>query len=403
MKCRFSVLTVITSFASLTLSCVSTDVEPIAAAAFAPEQDERGLWNEAAKIDQSLEKKPGLLHRDAELEQYLDGVVNALLEASHGESPPVHVRVLMHPDANAFALPNGSIYVHSGLLAPMTNEAQLATVLGHELAHFLKRHSLRESREEQNHETARKVAVSIVLVLAAAGGDPGAALTIAQGSSRLAEQVIRTQLAGYSRDLEREADAEGIAMLRAAGYDSREALAVFELLRADADATEEKIPYLYSSHPRLQERIDSLRELLAEVPPPAGELRVGQSDYEQRITGVLIENSDLELRAGAVQPAQRALERYTRLRPNDPRGARTLAHAYRRSGPEREHVTRAALTLEDAAARFPNDAAIQLELGLLYRELDDRDRARVRLARYLELAPDAEDRPIIQRYVAELQ
>ena len=80
-----------------------------------------------------------------------------------------------------------------------------------------------------------------------------------------------------------------------------------------------------------------------------------------------------------------------------------LADAYRREGPEPEHVRRAAQALETAAGRFPADAGIRLELGMLYRELDDRPRARDSFARYLELAPAAKDRPIIERYVAELE
>jgi predicted Zn-dependent protease len=214
--------------------------------------------------------------------------------------------------------------------------------------------------------------------------------------------VIRLQVAGYSRDLERDADTRGIELLRVAGYDATQALGAFELLRADADATEMKIPYAYASHPKLQERIDSLRELLEEL-PGGSQGTINQTPFEQRIAGALLKNAELELKTGAVVPAQHALVRYVALRPDDAAGHRTLADAYRRSGPEREHVQRAADTLERAATQFPDDAAIQLELGMLYRELDERERAKARLGRYLELAPDAADRRIIERYVAELQ
>ena len=390
--------------ACLALGCVNSDVEPIPGSGFAPEPDEQTLWTQAAQIDAQLEKSEGVLHRDAELEQYLDGVAARLLTASAIQAPPVRVRVLMQPDANAFALPNGSLYVHSGLLAPMQSEAQLASVLGHELAHYLKRHALREQRAQQNRDTARKWAVGIVSVAAAAGGSVLVVAAIAATSNQLADQVIRTQFAGYSRDLEREADEQGMAMLRAAGYDPREAVAVFELLRADADAGDEKVPYVYASHPKLQERIESVEELLAEQPAPAGAaLRTEAHAFEQRVTDLLLENAELQLKYAAVLPAERALERYVKLRPDDPRGPRMLADAYRRGGPGRTHVNRAVRVLEAAAERFPADAAIQLELGLLYREQGERERARARLSRYLELAPQAADRPIIQRYVAELQ
>lgn len=384
------------------LACTSTHVDPIAAPAFAPLEDEAALWSAADQIDASLENGGHLL-ADAELDRYFEGIAKRLLVASGSGALPVRVRVLLDPYANAFALPNGSIYLHSGLVAPLENEAQVASVLGHELTHYTGRHGLRDQRAQKNRETARNVAVTVVAVLAAAGGDPYAAMGFAQMSTDLANQIMRLQVAGYSRDLEREADARSLEMLRAAGYAPEQAVAFFDLLQADSDATDARIPYLYASHPKIQERIDSLSGMLEEQPPRAGERRTGADEFEQRIANLLLVNAELELATRALIPAQRALERYTRLRPTDARGFRLLAEAYRREGPERDHVSRAAGTLEQAALLAPEDPGIQRDLGLLYRELDDRENAQDRLNRYLALAPEAADRAIIERYVAELQ
>jgi predicted Zn-dependent protease len=383
------------------LACVSTRVDPIASPGFTPHEDERSLWLQADQIDASLENE-GRLLRDAELERYLDAIAQRLLEASGTSALPVHVRVLRDPYANAFALPNGSLYLHSGLIAPMESEAQVAWVIGHELTHFTHRHGLREQRAQQNRDTARTVAVSIVGVLAAAGGDPYTAFTLLHASNDLAHQVVRLQVAGYSRDMESEADARSLQLLRAAGYDPSQALVVLELLGADADASDATIPYVYASHPKIEERIASLTELLDDPPPGAGPFRTGDA-FEERIANLLLANAELELATHALVPAQRGLERYVRLRPSDPEGFRLLAEAHRRAGPERDHVTRAADTLERAAALAPDDASIQRELGLLYRELGERDRAQANLTRYLALAPEAADRAIIERYVAELE
>ena len=383
------------------LACASTHVEPISDPAFAPQEDEVSLWNEADQLDASLENGGHLLP-DAQLDRYLDGIAKRLLEASGAGALPVRVRVLRDPYANAFALPNGSLYIHSGLLAPMENEAQVATVLGHELTHYVGRHALREQRAQQNRNTARNVAVTVVAVLVAAGGDPYAAMSLAQASNDLADEIMRLQVAGYSRDLEREADAHSLEMLRAAGYAPAQALAAFELLAVDSDATEARIPYVYASHPKIEERIASLTEMLQEE-PQSGERRTGEDAFQEHIANLLLANAELELATRALVPAQRELERYVVLRPNDAKGYRVLAEAYRRVGPEPDHVARAAGTLEQAAALAPEDAGIQRDLGLLYRELEDRDRAQASLTRYLALAPDAADRAIIERYVAELQ
>ena len=388
--------------AVLALAC--RHVEPIRDPGFTPQDDEATLWAEAAQIDAKLEERGHVL-RDADVESYLDAVASRLLAASGTGAPPVRVRVLLDPYANAFALPNGSVYLHSGLLAPMTNEAQLAMVLGHELTHYTARHGLREHRAQKNLQKARdSLAVTFALITAAAAGDPYAAMALSQATNDLAGQVMRIQLSGYSRDLESEADAQSLAMLRAAGYERAQAVAVFELLLADADATERQIPYVYASHPRIQERIESLNELLEDEPAAApGALRIAEDEFQQRTASVLLADARLELATGARVPAERALERYVRLRPDDAVGVRLLAETYRRAGPERDHVARATRTLEQAALLQPDDAEIQRELGLLYRELDLREHARTSLTRYLTLAPEAADRGIIERYVAELQ
>jgi predicted Zn-dependent protease len=314
------------------------------------------------------------------------------------------VRVLLDPYANAFALPDGSVYLHSGLLAPLESEAQLAWVLGHELTHYVGRHALREQRAQQNRDTARQVTVAtLAVIFAGASGNSFAAMDVANASNDLAEQVIAMQVAGYSRDLEREADARSLELLRAAGYEPSHALAALELLAADADASDSRIPYVYASHPKIQERIDSVRALLEDAPASADARRTGEEEFQQRVADLLPVNAELELATGARLPAELELERYVRLRPADADGFRLLAEAYRRAGPEREHVRRAAQTLERAASLAPDDARIQRELGLLYRELDDRGRAQASLSRYLVLAPAASDRAIIERYVAELQ
>src|SRR5688500_5770923 len=120
---------------------------------------------------------------------------------------------------------------------------------------------------------------------------------------------MRLQTAGYSRDLEREADAQSLAMLGAAGYDRAQAVATFELLLADADATERQIPYGYASHPKSQERIESVKQLLEDEPAAAPvALRIAEAEFQQRTASVLLANARLELATGAVIPAERALD-----------------------------------------------------------------------------------------------
>ena len=113
-------------------ACASTNLAPIGAgeAPFRPERDERSLWAEADAFDRLLERN-GLVYETPAIEAYLEGVAKALLPARPPGAPQPRIRVLREPSRNAFALPNGSVYLHTGILARIDNEAQLAALLGH--------------------------------------------------------------------------------------------------------------------------------------------------------------------------------------------------------------------------------------------------------------------------------
>ena len=127
--------------------------------AFTPASDEALLWERAAREHRKLSVSSGLL-RDPLLEEYLMDVAHRLLPPGTldaGVSPSIHV--LINPSLNAFAYPTGAIYVHSGLLARLENEAQLATVLAHEIAHVVHRHAIRHLRQERNKDLWKRIVV----------------------------------------------------------------------------------------------------------------------------------------------------------------------------------------------------------------------------------------------------
>ena len=149
------------------------------------------------------------------------------------------------PTLNAFAMPNGRIYVHTGLLARLDNEAQLATILSHEMTHVDHRHALRFTRDVQNKQilyTVLGVAASIGVGAAAGSrarsGDPIGAAVLSQTANAVLglglQLAALASINGYGRDLEREADREGMARLVRAGYDPKEAPRVFKLLRDES-------------------------------------------------------------------------------------------------------------------------------------------------------------------------
>src|SRR5919197_1138049 len=121
--------------------------------------DEALLWEQATREHRKLSASLNLL-RDALLEDYLNGVAHRLVPpTAHEAGIFPSVSVLMNPSLNAFAYPTGGIYVHSGLLARLENEAQLATVLGHEIGHIVYRHAIRYLRQERSKDLWQRVAI----------------------------------------------------------------------------------------------------------------------------------------------------------------------------------------------------------------------------------------------------
>jgi predicted Zn-dependent protease len=184
-----------------TLSCSPTNLPPIGSEAksFQTEEDEKTLWQASEQIARRLEKI-GVLYEDRDLEAYLGGVARKLLgNRLEGTQVTLRVKVVKDPFLNAFALPDGAIYFHSGLLARMENEAQMATVLGHELTHFTHRHSARGMRDAQNKIIAARL-LQVMLI------------TVPFGP--LAEQLptvwAAASISGYSKELETEADEGGL-------------------------------------------------------------------------------------------------------------------------------------------------------------------------------------------------
>src|SRR3989475_8522330 len=157
----------------VTGSCASRSVAPMGAGGkpFKPEADELKLWAQAEKEEQQLQKK-SKPYDDPLLDEYLAKIGDKLTPDDVRDSggPGFGFGVMRDPTLNAFAMPNGRIYVHTGLLARLDNEAQLAMIVGHEMTHVTNRHALSFTRDAQNKEilfTVLAIAASIGVAVAA--------------------------------------------------------------------------------------------------------------------------------------------------------------------------------------------------------------------------------------------
>ena len=385
------------------LACASTRLEPITVAHFTPDTDERQLWDYAGKVDAYYEAR-GFVYHDETLQAYLDGIGRRLLPHFGGD-PATRIRVLKDPSLNAFALPNGSIYLNSGIVAGARNEAQLAMLMGHEITHFIGRHSLREARTARNRQRTKDVILAIFAVAAAgASGDANAARVFLDLSDPLGNVLVNLQVSGYSRDLERAADEGGLGAMTTAGYDPAQAPAIFLALQEEARAANTTEPYFFGSHPRLEERIETCTEYLSRAGGPTGvpSGRVGADTHADAVAELLLVNADLDITIGRLQHARGAIDRHLAHAPASARGHVMLGELYRRSGDDAAHVASAVAAYREAVRLDPDMAASRRELGLLYWNQGEPTLARTELQRYLELAPDAVDRPIVEGYLEEL-
>lgn len=151
---------------------------------------------------------------------------------------------------NAFALPGGHIYVYSGLLKAADSEAELASVLGHEVGHVTERHAARSLGAQYGLQTLMSLAL---------GENPGLVQQIAAGIA------AQGYLSRHSRDAEREADDRGLLYLRKAGYDPNAMPAFFRKLERLSGGNPNAIEQFFASHPAPGERAKTLSGQIAKT------------------------------------------------------------------------------------------------------------------------------------------
>ncbi len=344
---------------------------------------EGGLWMVMERAETRL-KTSGRVIPDAELQAYVQDITCRLAEEYCDK---LRTYVVRQPGFNAAMAPNGFMTVWSGLILRCENEAQLATVIGHEIAHFLRRHSL------QRWETARDslgAAQVFGLVSAAAGVPLGG----------VAQLGVLGYIQSYSRDQEREADELGLEILTAADYDPQAAPQLWRNLVAEREAADKDEPDpFFSSHPPTKERMETLSALAAAASATAAVKQNRFHELVSRHRAVWLED---EVDVGRYAEFQVVLDR---LKEDGQmpgivwyyQGEALRRHAKVEDKTEAIAALRKALEFDDAPA------VTYRSLGLLLAKQGDAAGARSAYQSYLEQAADADDREMIQYYIKELE
>lgn len=361
---------------------------PYSAPPAALNTDEAGLWMIFEQAERDIRRSP-LLIKDPALNAYVRGIVCKLARERCNE---IRVYILDIPLFNASMAPNGMMHVWSGLLLRAENEAQLAFVLGHELKHYLAKHSLERWRSVR--ETSNILAFFSLIAAGAGVGFVGS----------LAQLAALGSLFSYSRDQEREADAGGLELLAANGYDLHAGNAIWAGLIAEQKANKDRRErsLFTSTHPDPEERMKTLGQAADKMiasGTPAGSK--GEEAWRAAMRPHRGAWLDGELARGEYDESQVLIDRLLQVEPGSSELLYYQGESYRRRSGEGD-LQKARESYERAIATGSPKPEVYRGLGLVALKLGDKAAARQAFTTYLERAPNADDRAMIQFYLQSL-
>lgn len=400
-----------------------------------------GLLKQVDAFDKYMEDH-GFIYNDAVVTGYVERVGRSVVPPNPPENVQWRFRVIRDPVPNAFALPNGSIYIHTGLLSRLQNEAQLAGVLAHESTHVFNRHTY-----ASYHDMRKKVvAIEVIQVGATAASLGGVSAGVVGAMGNLIPMIVAETVFGYRRELERESDQYAVKVMKNAGYDPAEMSKALDSLRNGPEVDLSQESAFWSDHPKLDERVNDTTRLAKQVGEPPHGGKTGQLDYVASTKNAIRHDASMAMMLGRPRTAVSIAERLIEWQPNDANHYALLGDAYRALGarpaqPTAEELTengkkkarkmlsrmtqaeyeKALLEAPGGKQQFDANCKLALEaygkalaldannplavrgMGFLdeteglYRD------ALVNFTRYLQLAPDAKDARLVRQRMEKIQ
>jgi predicted Zn-dependent protease len=348
--------------------------------------DEGGLWALMDREETRLRRSPFRI-KDRDLNDYVQGIA-CRLGGEH--CPDIRVYLVHTPWFNASMAPNGMMQVWSGLMLRADNEAQLAAVLGHEIGHYLARHSVDQLRDVKSRS-----AFAQVLGVIAATGYVGSAVGLLGGAGVMAGGF------SYTRDHEREADRIGVTLMHSAGYDASEAAKVWDNLLLELKARPGGDPSrnnpLFATHPPAEERQSALTELARTMPGGTANADI----WREKTKAFRREWLEDEVKRGQREESVALLTRKIAADPEQPDYLYFRGEVHRLRAGEGDYD---AALADYQAASLEAGAPPELwrGMGTVYRARHEIPEARTSYRSYLEAAPKAPDAPMIKSYLEEL-
>ncbi len=247
---------------SFTIGCAVNPLTGKEELNFYPLEDDFKLGSQVAP---QLEHYLGGRIDIPELQTYIDRIGQRIARVSHHPEWDYHFIAVDHEMINAMALPGGYIFITRGLLEKLTNEAQLASILGHEITHVIARDTMNAMSKQQS--------MTALAVLAAVADQS----VEAAYAGMLTAQILSLS---YSRDDENQADVGGLTYMVRCGYNPEGMIQTMEILKAEQEVRPIEF---FSTHPLPSTRLAALHQRIKRKYPDTEGLKIGQEDYEQNV------------------------------------------------------------------------------------------------------------------------
>ncbi len=330
----------------------------------------------------------GQVIEDPECTEYIQALGSRIVAQASGDSAQRFTFFFVHDNSiNAFALPGGFVGVNYGLVLATRNEAQLAGVLAHEIAHVTQRHIARRVRSSGRQSIATVAAILAAILVGAATGSGDATM----GGIAMAQGAAMQQSINFTRANENEADRVGMSFLAAAGFDPYGMPDFFETIgrRSPVLASNRNaLPEILQSHPVSTNRIAESRARAAQfkdLKPTAESVSYALARERLRVLSTPTEDNVRRYYAERrAQQRQSVGERYGE------------ALASFQAGDARASLD----VLFDLAREYPQVPMLQSTLGQAYMSAGDTDAALSTFRRALSLSP--RNIPLTLRYAESL-
>lgn len=352
------------------------------------QEDERGLWLEVAEYEKAVQQS-ALLVRDPDINNYVDAIV---CRVAGDYCPDFRVYVIHNPGFNASMTPTGMMQVWTGLLLRAQTTDEVAAVIGHEIAHYTRLHTLERLRSMKKNMAAGSFFDLGIAVLT------GVSTPVGQVAAML-------NILAFSREQEAEADFLGARMLVEAAYDPHATYRIWENLIAEEEAAvvKREQPGIFAkTHPQAEDRAAELKAWVT--------ARFGAPDFELAATDQHLEFlneqylslMDAQIDTNRFGRTQALLERHTEIGVEPSLVRYFYGEMFRQRGQpgdEQRAMDAYRHAIEGGAA----PAAAYRNLGYLYLKQDELAQSREQFHRYLELDPAASDRAMIEFYLEDEQ